>query len=244
MRRETFSTPNPPRLDVRLAAGQVELETEETSETVVELEPLGDRSREAVERAEVLFDGDEVRIELDQKRLLLGRTPEVRVVVRAPHGSSARVSTASADVSGRGRYGKVEIKTASGDVDFEDVEDELEVNAVSGDVRVASVGGEAAVKSVSGDLSIGLAARGGSFQNVSGDVALKELVEGEIAVKTVSGDVHAGIRSGSGVWIDAKSVSGKTTSELEVGDDAPTDSGPMIRLRANSVSGDIRIARA
>jgi DUF4097 and DUF4098 domain-containing protein YvlB len=244
MRREAFATSEPPRLVVRLAAGRVELETEETSETVVELEAMNDRSREAVERADVVFDDGEIRVEIDQKRLLLGRSPEVRVVVRAPHGASARVSTASADVSGRGRYGEVEVKTASGDVDVDDVEGELEVNAVSGDLRVASVGGEAVVKSVSGDVSIGRVACGGSFQNVSGDVALDELVEGEVAVKTVSGDVHAGIGTGSAVWIDAKSLSGKTTSELEVGDDAPDDAGPMIRFRANSVSGDIRIARA
>jgi DUF4097 and DUF4098 domain-containing protein YvlB len=244
IRRESFTTPEPPRLVVRVAAGQVELETAETSETVVELEALNERSRDAVEQAEVVCHGGEVRVEIDQKRLLLGRTPEVRVVVRAPHGASARVSTASADISGRGRYRDVEIKTASGDVDLDDVEGELEVNAVSGDVRVRSVGGEAAVKTVSGDLSLGRAARGGSFQSVSGDAALNELVDGDVAVKTVSGDVHAGIASGSALWIDAKSVSGKTTSELDVGDDPPGDGGPMIRFRANSVSGDIRIARA
>jgi DUF4097 and DUF4098 domain-containing protein YvlB len=243
-RRETFTTPTPPRLVVRVAAGQVELETTETGETTVELGPLNERSRDAVERAEVACHGDEIRVEVDQKRLLLGRTPEIRVVVRAPHSARARVTTASADVSGRGRYRDVEVKTASGDVDFDDVVGELDVNAVSGDVRVRTVGGEASVRSVSGDVSIGRAGRGGSFQSVSGDVALGELVEGEVAVKTVSGDVHAGIARGSGIWIDAKSVSGKTTSELDVGDDLPAEGGPMIRFRANSVSGDIRIARA
>ena len=245
MRRETFATEGPVRISVKLAAGRVELETAETAEAVVELEPLNDRARQAVEDALVELRGGELRVDVDQKRfLLMGRTPEVRVTVRAPSGSSAQVASAAAEISGRGRFGEIDVKTAAGDVEFDDVERDATVNAVSGDVRIGSIGGEAAVKSVSGDVLIEQLARGGRVQTVSGDVALEALTEGKLAVKTVSGDVRAGIRRGSGLWIDAKSVSGKTTSDLELGDEAPAEPGPLVELQAASVSGDIRVVRA
>ena len=56
--------------------------------------------------------------------------------------------------------------------------------------------------------------------------------------------IRVGIRRGSTLWIDAKSVSGKTISELELDHEAPAEEGPLVELRASSVSGDIRIVRA
>ena len=45
------------------------------------------------------------------------------------------------------------------------------------------------------------------------------------------------------LWIDAKTMSGETISELEIGD-APTDGeGPMVEVRATAMSGDIRVKR-
>ena len=106
MRRETFATDRPPRLVVHLPAGRVDLETAETDETVVELEALNERGREAVESAFIGFHGDELRVDVDERRFLLaGRTPQLHVTVRAPYGSHAKVTSAAADVTGRGRFG-------------------------------------------------------------------------------------------------------------------------------------------
>jgi len=55
MRTETFQTPGPVRLDVRLGSGEVRLETSDTAETTVTLEPLrdNDASMAAVQEARV-----------------------------------------------------------------------------------------------------------------------------------------------------------------------------------------------
>jgi len=45
--------------------------------------------------------------------------------------------------------------------------------------------------------------------------------------------------------MDAKSLSGDTTSDLPVGDAAePQEEGPLVELRLQTMSGDIHIARA
>jgi hypothetical protein len=56
--------------------------------------------------------------------------------------------------------------------------------------------------------------------------------------------MHVGIRPGSSLWLDVKSVSGDTSSDLAVGDTPPEGDGPLVELRATAMSGDIRIVRA
>jgi hypothetical protein len=69
-------------------------------------------------------------------------------------------------------------------------------------------------------------------------------VQGAVTLKSVSGDMHVGIRPGSALWVDAKSVSGDTSSELPIDDTPPEGEGPLVELRATAMSGDIRIVRA
>ena len=80
-------------------------------------------------------------------------------------------------------------------------------------------------------------------QTASGDVEVKSVREGDVVLQTASGDIEVGIKQGSKLWIDAKSMSGETSSELEIGD-APTDGeGPTVEVRATAMSGDIRVKR-
>jgi DUF4097 and DUF4098 domain-containing protein YvlB len=67
---------------------------------------------------------------------------------------------------------------------------------------------------------------------------------GNVAAHSVSGDVTIGVRRGSKVHLDCNTVSGDTSSELELTADAPDGEGPLLELRAKTVSGDIRITRA
>ena len=81
-------------------------------------------------------------------------------------------------------------------------------------------------------------------QTASGDVQVESVREGDVVLQTASGDIEVGIKTGSKLWIDAKSMSGETTSDLEIGD-APTDGdGPMVEVRATAMSGDITVKRA
>jgi DUF4097 and DUF4098 domain-containing protein YvlB len=189
MRTESFQTPNPVRLDIRLGAGEVRLEASLTSETTVRLEPLrdNDASVAAVEEARVEQRGDEILIDVRDRRRGF-RGSDVLVEVHCPEDSSVRAKTGSADVEGHGRFGSADVETGSGDVQFGELSGEAKVNAASGDVQVGSVGGEGRINTASGDVQIGSFAAAAKVNSASGDVMLRE-AGGPLEVNSASGDV-------------------------------------------------------
>ena len=242
MRTESFHTPGEVSLRIRIPAGRIDVETVEGEETRVELEA---GSGGVEEEAVISAHGSDVVVEIEERRLLFLRmAPDVRVRVTCPSGARLEIKSVSADVDARGAFGTSEVKTVSGDVELERVDGELAVKTVSGDVVVAAVGWRATVQTVSGDVRLDEAGGPVTAQTVSGDVRLASVREGAVTLKSVSGDMHVGIRSGSSLWVDAKSVSGDTSSELEVGDTPPEGEAPLVELRATAMSGDIRIVRA
>lgn len=248
MRTESFATPGDVELTLEIPAGAVEIETADSTETTVELEARG-RDAEEFERevrieARPRGDGHEVVVDASARRGLLGfREGEYRVRIKTPHGVAVRAELASADIRGRGRFGSVAIDVASGDVEFDEVAGEAKINTASGDVELHQVG-SARVNSASGDVRID---ESGAVEanTASGDIALRRITSGEVKIHSASGDVEVGIAKGSRLWVDAQSLSGDTTSELEL-EAAPSDAdeGPLVELRVQSMSGDIAVRRA
>jgi hypothetical protein len=241
MRNETFHTPGEVFLKVRVPAGRVEITTVEGEETRVAL--TGDARVE--ESATIEARGSDVIVEIEDRRLAFLRlSPDVNVMITCPPGARLEFKGVAADLAVRGRAGQADVKTVSGDVRLEQVDGDLTVRSVSGDVAAAAVTGRATVQTVSGDIRVDEAAGPVTAQTVSGDQRLGSVAAGAVTLKSVSGDMLVGIRAGSGLWVDAKSVSGDTSSELEVGDSPPEGDGPLVELRATAMSGDIRVVRA
>jgi DUF4097 and DUF4098 domain-containing protein YvlB len=248
MRTETFATPGEVELTIEVPRGDVEIETVEAAETVVELEARGRDAdqfeREARIEARPRGNGHEVVVDASARRGLLGfRDVEYRVRIKTPAGATVRADLASADISGRGRFGAVEIDVASGDVAFDEVEAQARVNTASGDVELRRVG-SAKVNSASGDVRID---ESGPVEanTASGDIQLRSVTSGEVKLHSASGDLEVGIAMGSRLWIDAQSLSGDASSELEL-EAAPSggEDGPLVELRAQTMSGDIAVRRA
>jgi DUF4097 and DUF4098 domain-containing protein YvlB len=236
MRRETFAAPGPLRLDLSLPAGEIELDAAPVAEAVVELE-LVRGSEAAVEEARVELRGDELVVKVDHSHA------EVRLRLQVPEGSALQAKTASGDVRARGRLGDAEVKSASGDVKLDAV-GSLEAKLASGDLEVAQVAGEARVDSASGDVELGETAAGVNVRTASGDQQVGSVVEGKVDLSSASGDIRVGIKRGSRVWVDARSMSGEVSSELEVGEDVPGDDGPLVELQVTAMSGDVQVVRA
>ena len=97
----THHTPGPLDLDIRVQAGRVDIETADTADTTVEIEPLdgGDASRAAVESARQELrpfgDGHRLVIEVPKRPRLFGwNAPEVLVRIHCPHGTGVVAKTA------------------------------------------------------------------------------------------------------------------------------------------------------
>ena len=118
------------------------------------------------------------------------------------------------------------------------------MNTASGDVEVDFVGGDLRVNSASGDVDH---RRGrGRRQDADGFRRHRDplRLEGKIDIQSASGDVEVGIRRGSTVYIDASSMSGDMTSEMDVSDAPPESDGPDVDFRARTMSGDVKVRRA
>ena len=286
MRTETFQTPGDLRLEVRLGAGEVRLETADVQETTVVLEPLrdNDASTAAVANARVELreraGGHEIVVDARDRGRGLFRSAEVLVSVSCPTGTSVEAKSGSADITGRGRFGSVEVETGSGDVEFGEIAGEARVNAASGDVQLGTVDGDARVNTASGDVQIRVVAGEAKVNTASGDIIVREVygelsansasgdvlvrearssvgvntasgdqeigsvLQGSVNLKSASGDLKVGIAEGSTLFVDARSRSGEVRSELPVSDVPPENGGPGVELNANTMSGDITVARA
>jgi DUF4097 and DUF4098 domain-containing protein YvlB len=265
----TFDTPGEVLVRVANEAGEVRIETTDGPTTDVELEALrdDDATHSAIADARVETrerrGRTEVIVEIPRRGggRLLSRGPEVGVRVHCPHGADLEVSTASADVIARGRLGAVTAQTASGQLELGVANGEVKVSTASGDVTVAEVGGAATIKTASGDVAVRVAGAALSANTASGDVAVTEargplvistvsgdqairsIGTGEVKLQAVSGDVEVGIPPGLRLWIDASSVSGSMSSDLDLEDEQPAGEGEVVELRVRTVSGDVRIQR-
>jgi DUF4097 and DUF4098 domain-containing protein YvlB len=196
VRAETFETPGDVRLNIRLGAGEIRLETGDAGQTTVTLEALrdNDASAAAVENARLEVrergDGQEVVVDVRDRSRGFGffRGAEVLVEVRSPEGASVEIKTGSADVEGSGRFGSVEVETGSGDVELDEVSKDAEISAASGDVQLDSVAGRARITSASGDVQVGSIGGDAKVNSASGDVQISECA-GELDVNSASGDV-------------------------------------------------------
>lgn len=265
--QRSFELTGPANVHVSIAGGAVDIETIDGYTAIAEVvddegnEPNGD-----------VFIGlretsgqPELTIEQQRGGFLrhFGGAPELLVRLKVPHHSRLRVTTASADVSARGAYSSGVVNTASGDVRIARVDGDLELRTANGDVEIEYVGGKLTASSASGDMRVWRASGQVAARTASGDLELREVegakieantasgdvriraaAHGSLAVNSASGDVSVGVRRGSRVWLDVRSLSGETESELEVGDEPIEGDGPMLEVRVMTMSGDVEIRRA
>jgi DUF4097 and DUF4098 domain-containing protein YvlB len=268
MQRTFDNVTGPLTLDLRLQAGSIVIEAKHTNQVEVELEPLNEAARQALDAVVVDLrargDGHLLVVEVPEWRGMgfFGRGREFDLRIRCPERPDVKVRCASADFAARGALAALEVKTASGDVEAAQVDGEVRLQSASGDVELGAVGGSIDLNTAAGDVTIGRAegsvrARlvSGDFalrdardsvevQTVSGDQRLEAVSGGSIGLGSVSGDIRVGVRQGTNVWMDVRSLSGDTTSELTPTDGPASDDARLVELRIKSVSGDVQIESA
>jgi DUF4097 and DUF4098 domain-containing protein YvlB len=265
--QRTFETyDSPVTLDLRVPTGEITIDPSLDGRVEVELIAHDEESQSLVDAARVEQSGERILVDVPSKGRSFGLSfffgqQGITCRVKCPPSSNAEVRTKSADVEALGKLGKVSVSTASGDVEVRDVEADLTVKSASGDVRAGHVfgaatvqtasgdvafdfvGGTAKVQTVSGDVRIGEAAADANVTTVSGDQHYEAVHGGSVTAQAVSGDVLVAVRRGARVYLDCNTLSGDTSSDLDMTGE-PAGDGPLIEIRAKTVSGDIKITRA
>jgi DUF4097 and DUF4098 domain-containing protein YvlB len=257
----TFDTPQPVDLRIRVTSGTVTVTAADTQTSTVEVVALDDDARDIAESATVRLEGDRLTVEMPERRVSFSlRRRRIAVTVTVPVGSALTSRTASAQVTATGRYATAKVTTASGDVSLDTVDGDAEVHCASGDVTITSaratrvhsasgkvridhVAGDLEVHSASGRIRVGVADASVNAKTASGDISVEDARDGTIALNAASGDLHIGVRSGVTAHLDVSSVSGRIRSDLPI-DDAAPESGATLDIRARTVSGNIVIAPA
>lgn len=234
--RYEFVTSEPPKLRVSNPSGRVEIEAGLRAETIVEVDGA-DAEEIAVEQR-----GREIVVERKRKLGLGGGSFDIRILT--PEGADAELDLASADTRTTGPLGDVRVRTASGDMQLDSIGGRLDVSTASGDVVVAAASGGGTIRTASGDVVVREAGGRLGVMTASGDLVVAAIAEGGLDLKSASGDMRIGIAAGSRFHVDARSLSGETTSDLEVLGAETTTEGPLVELKATSMSGDIRLTRA
>jgi DUF4097 and DUF4098 domain-containing protein YvlB len=259
-----FQTKGPVMVSVKIRSGAATVTAEERDSAVVEVEPSdgSDASRQQAENTRVELQGDTLVIHAPEPAGWIWRRGSIRVTARVPLDSRLDFHSASADIALQGRWREGSVTSASGDVRIESVTGDLRVNTASGDVNVAGVGGDARVNSASGDVEIGALGgdgtlhsasgdltvydTGGSVQarTASGDIELLRARRGEVRGTTASGDVTVSVVPGTGVYMDVRTLSGSTHSDLDIGDKPVASKGDTLAVRVQTASGDVAVVRA
>jgi len=247
-------------LAAKLSAGAMSVAAEPRDTAVVDVQPYDNSSasREAAENTLVEMRGSALHVEAPDKGWRMGRTGRVRVEVRLPEDSRLSIRLASADGRFDGRYGDSTFHTASGEISVEHIAGDLTIRTASADVRVGRADGSASVDTASGDVVIGYSGAGLSVDTASGDLTVDQaqgwlrartasgdirvgtIGRGDVELTTVSGDVRLGVPTGTSVWLDLATASGRTRSDLDHTVGQPAGDGvPDVNLRVRTASGDI-----
>jgi DUF4097 and DUF4098 domain-containing protein YvlB len=260
----SFATPEPVELEIRNPAGSIDIIAADITTSTVQVQALSDgtEARDYAERTKIDLsdDGRRLTIAVPDRRIVFGRGTPVAVTVTVPAGSRARLKTASADSTCRGRLAELRSQTASGAVRAEEVTGAVDVRAASGAVqlgttgrvevhtasgaiRIGSATGDVLVRVASGRVEIGTAEGSVSAESASGDITVDEVSRGRVEVSVASGDVRIGVRAGAVARLDLFTITGRARSELPVEEAAP-EGGSTVDIRAKTVSGNVLITRA
>lgn len=162
-----------------------------------------------------------------------------------------RVETASGAVRIGAVGGRVTVSTASGAVHCRTLTGPGELTTASGDVTVQAAGGHLTVGTASGSVHLGRLGEGCRVRSASGGQSLDRVGAGRVQLDSVSGDLSIAVLRGTAVDVDAQTVTGHLTSDIEL--DGPAEvgaaevraaEGPQLTIEARTVTGDVGIERA
>lgn len=267
--KQTFNTPAPITLYVELGAGRLNTVASESGEASVEVSgPRAEEFHVGFDgkRIDVIAphgrffgrgDSHDVKVRVPSGSELITKMGSADtttsgtlglVALKSGSGDIAIeraegpvvIESGSGDIKGQEFADEVRIKSGSGDIDVRDVRGKTGISTGSGDVVLGTVHAKTVIKTGSGDLQVHRSEGDVSLTTASGDLTVGTAPRGKVTAKNVSGDVRVGIPSGTPVWTDISTVTGRVRNNLESAG-KPGKDQDYVELRASTVSGDVHL---
>jgi len=249
----TFLTPEPITLEIRNAAGEIQIVLTDTQTTTVTVNagtshPLGFlddvfKAFGGVGRGFARgrqfgpFGEQQPPTEPDSQQAMMDDiAAAARVEHREGDHSTVIVDTDPARDGWRSAFNvsvtaptgsNIRVQSQSGDLTVTGVAGLVDVRTASGDVQLDETTGKTLVQTASGDVGIGTAGAVVDVRTASGNVGVGP-VGGDALIHTTSGDIRLGAVAGN---ISARSVSG----------DVRVSDAMAGQAEINAVSGDVQI---
>lgn len=176
-----------------------------------------------------------------------------RISIAVPEGVTAKINTVSAQVLASGLTRPAKINTVSGSITLDHISDAVDVNTVSGTVELHGLVGSLKANGVSGNITVHRSTVDPvKLNTVSGDITLDLLsAKTSITSTAVSGDVLVRVPDSDGFDVQLSSLSGaaivdgqRIGSPGTRGGGRLSEGSPTLKIKANSVSGDVVVMRA
>jgi hypothetical protein len=243
-----FETPGPITLELELYVADVRIEAGDRADTVVEVRPANEASRDdvnAVERTRVVNSPGRVQVRTARNwRMYTPRSDggAVQVHIELPAGSRVLAKCGMGSLHSTGALGETQIKTGLGDIDVERAA-AVRLQTGAGDLAVGHVDGAAELTTGTGDIRAGELHGHTVIKNATGDVRVGAAAEGSLDARTGFGQIEIGIRDGTAAFLDLGTGYGQVRNDLDrSGPPGPGET--TVEVRANSGYGDITINRA
>lgn len=176
-------------------------------------------------------DGDTLRVSATSSCLVFCNA-RLRYRIALPAETAVAVQSTSGDINAESLSSGVDIKSTSGEVTLAEISGPLTISTVSGDVSLD--GGQASganINTTSGEVELRGLTEAIVVKTVSGDITIEEARDGRLNIDTASGNIRYDGSLAKSSENQINSISGDV--ELQI----PEDAG--VNLNASSVSGDM-----
>jgi DUF4097 and DUF4098 domain-containing protein YvlB len=225
-RHDTFPYTQPITLVVTGNSGDIEISTSTGTDIEVTLHSHGMNAAKQLADIQVRYDSESHRLEVSAPEAKWALLTSVDVTINAP------------------AYMTINTTTAAGDIDIDATATTIHCHTTAGDIDVhGAAAQELTLTTTAGDIAVAHAARQNKFQSTAGDIEVAVGQPATVHAKTTAGDIEVTIARGFVTDVNASTLSGEISSDIQFGGTGPSDEPVTVVLELTTLSGDIQIKR-
>ena len=225
-RHDAFPYTQPITIIVTGNSGDIEISTSTGTDIEVTLHSHGINAAKQLADMQVRYDSELHRLEVSAPEAKWTVLTAIDVTISAPAYTSITTTTAAGDIDIAATATIIQCRTTAGDIDVHGAAaQELTLTTTAGDIEVAQAATQTRLQSTAGDIEVAV-----------GQPAT-------VHAKTTAGDIEVTIARGFVTDVNASTLSGEITSDIQFGGTGTSDEPVTVMLELTTLSGDIQIKR-